>query len=109
MASGLARALADTVDLRIATDSAGRYGCESTSRGPDSASQSGDASRDVPMKSKVICQHCEKVIGVYEPLIVVVGGQARETSRAADPTLPLDCAEHYHRDCYLERSETSSV
>lgn len=61
------------------------------------------------MALKVMCQHCERVIGVYEPLIVVLGGEARETSRAAEPTLPLDGAEHYHRDCYLERSETSAA
>jgi hypothetical protein len=59
------------------------------------------------MAPKVWCKHCDAVIGVYEPLIVIVSGEARETSRAAEPGLPLDCAEHYHRDCYLQRLETT--
>jgi hypothetical protein len=40
---------------------------------------------------------------VYEPFVLVVGDEARETSRAAEPALPLDSGEHYHRSCYLER------
>lgn len=55
------------------------------------------------MVVKVRCAHCQEVIGVYEPLIVLDAGEPRETSRAAEPMLPLDGAEHYHRTCYLER------
>ena len=46
------------------------------------------------------CEHCGDVIGVYEPLIVRAGEEARETSRAAEPELPLARAQHYHRDCF---------
>jgi hypothetical protein len=40
------------------------------------------------------------VIGVYEPLVLRVGGEVRETSRAAESNLPLAHAEHYHRACH---------
>ena len=46
------------------------------------------------------CTHCGDVIGVSEPLIVNVGAEVRETSRAADPEVPVPRAEHYHRDCF---------
>ena len=59
------------------------------------------------MTPKLRCVHCDEAIGVYEPLIVVVAGEARETSRAAEPDLLLESAEHYHRACYLERIGTA--
>ena len=46
------------------------------------------------------CRHCGDVIGVYEPLVLRVGGEVRETSRAAESNLPLAHAEHYHRACH---------
>ncbi len=46
------------------------------------------------------CEHCGDVIGVYEPIVVRAGELVRETSRAAEPGLPLAHAEHYHRECY---------
>ncbi len=48
------------------------------------------------------CQHCQLVIGVYEPMIVLTDGEARSTSRAAerDSGDPLD--ECYHRSCYAQ-------
>lgn len=55
------------------------------------------------MARKIRCQHCDDVIGVYEPLIVVASGEVRETSRAADPELDAEAGEHYHRSCYVER------
>lgn len=61
------------------------------------------------MAPKMRCNHCEEVIGVYEPLVVVVEGEPRESSRAAEPGLPVDSAEHYHRACYLERISTAAV
>jgi hypothetical protein len=57
------------------------------------------------MSPRIRCDHCADVIGVYEPLVLVVGGESRETSRAAEPALPFDSAEHYHRTCFLERIE----
>jgi hypothetical protein len=42
------------------------------------------------------------VIGVYEPFVLVIGDEARETSRAAEPAAALESGEHYHRSCYLD-------
>lgn len=47
------------------------------------------------------CQRCGDVIGAYEPMIVLEDGDARETSKAADPKAASERGEHYHRDCYL--------
>ena len=50
------------------------------------------------------CDHCGDVIGSYEPLIVVIGAAARETSLTADPTVHWDVrGERYHRACYPDR------
>lgn len=59
--------------------------------------------------SRVICDHCAEVIGVYEPVVVVIGGEVRETSRAAEPMIGAESTEHYHRACYLERFGASSA
>jgi peptide subunit release factor RF-3 len=52
------------------------------------------------------CAHCGDVIGVYEPVVVRSGDLVRESSRAAEPSLPLPRAEHFHRDCFaaMERA-----
>ena len=59
------------------------------------------------MAAKIRCHHCDEVIGVYEPVIVVVSGEVRETSRAADPEMYAEPGEHYHRVCYFERPEVA--
>ena len=46
------------------------------------------------------CVACDEPIGVYEPLVVRLGAAARETSIAAEPSLPLPGAEHYHSACF---------
>lgn len=46
------------------------------------------------------CVHCAEVIGVYEPLVVRSHGEIRETSVAAEPTLPIPGAEHFHLACW---------
>lgn len=51
----------------------------------------------------MVCDHCSGIIGVYEPVIVVTDGDARETSRAAEPRIAAEAHERYHRSCYLER------
>ena len=57
--------------------------------------------RGVDGRSETLrCEHCGDVIGVYEPLIVRSGDDVRETSRAAEPELPLPRAQHYHRECF---------
>jgi hypothetical protein len=46
------------------------------------------------------CHHCGEVIGVYEPLVGVLDGQAYETSRALEPSCADRGGELYHRACY---------
>lgn len=40
---------------------------------------------------------------MYEPIGVVIDGELRETSRAAEPSIAEEPAELYHKACYLER------
>jgi hypothetical protein len=54
------------------------------------------------------CQRCEDVIGVYEPMIVVVDGQPRETSRAADDTTKALTGIYYHRSCFAQAQAEAS-
>jgi hypothetical protein len=53
------------------------------------------------MNRTVRCRHCEDVIGVYEPMIVLCDGRVRDTSRATEPNVGGDASEYYHRDCYV--------
>lgn len=53
------------------------------------------------------CDHCDDVIGVYEPMVVVKSDEVRVTSRAAEPAIVGESAERYHRSCYLERGGSS--
>jgi hypothetical protein len=53
------------------------------------------------MNRTVRCRHCEDVIGVYEPMIVLCDGRARDASRATEPNLGGDANEYYHRACYV--------
>lgn len=47
------------------------------------------------------CGHCGDVIGIYEPLVLVENGRARQTSCAAEPQLLAhEAGTHYHRACY---------
>lgn len=50
----------------------------------------------------IVCERCGDVIGIYEPTIVV-DGEPRETSRAAEPELARLPGERYHRDCFADR------
>jgi len=56
------------------------------------------------MNRPLRCQHCNDVIGVYEPMTVLVGGDVRESSRAAEKDSALAMGECYHRACYVEVS-----
>jgi hypothetical protein len=52
------------------------------------------------------------VIGVYEPMILVRDGHARETSRAAEGDDSLQLGACYHRACFTQelgepRAETA--
>lgn len=46
------------------------------------------------------CEHCQDVIGVYEPLVLVTDSGCYETSLTAEPDLYE--TEHlcYHRACF---------
>jgi hypothetical protein len=46
------------------------------------------------------CARCGDVIGVYEPLVEVLGELARQTSRAAEPGVCTTGGTCYHRACY---------
>jgi hypothetical protein len=48
------------------------------------------------------CRHCEDVIGVYEPMVVLADGRARRTSRAAEQDLGEHMDECYHHACYVQ-------
>ena len=53
--------------------------------------------------TKPICDQCHELIGVYEPVVVVSGVEAREISRPAEPAIGSQSGECYHRACYFER------
>lgn len=80
-------------DLRIHPDDAWRHiadanpGVEATANHPSS----GGGPR---------CGACNDVIGVYEPLVRVLHGSVRKTSRAAEPLLPQAGERWYHLGCY---------
>ena len=57
---------------------------------------------------QLLCHECNEVIGVYEPLIMMLDGQIVETSRAG-----MDCthSQHtasYHRSCFARDSDSDS-
>jgi hypothetical protein len=54
------------------------------------------------MKRTPRCRHCEDVIGVYEPMIVLTDGRARHTSRALERDVGEHPGECYHHDCYVQ-------
>jgi hypothetical protein len=53
-----------------------------------------------PGDARPRCVACRDVIGVYEPLVHLLDGFARTTSRAADPGVSSAAGEHFHLDCY---------
>lgn len=55
------------------------------------------------------CSHCADIIGAYEPLIVRVNGNDRESSLAAEPELPLAGAAHLHANCARETPAPAEV
>jgi hypothetical protein len=46
------------------------------------------------------CDDCGDVIGVYEPMTIMDGGRARETSLAAEPRLAAHGQRSFHRACF---------
>jgi hypothetical protein len=59
-----------------------------------------DASHEPEVQPVPLCAACGEVIGVYEPLVHVINGVARKTSRAAEPQLARGQADAvYHLAC----------
>ncbi len=46
------------------------------------------------------CRLCGDVIGVYESLVVLLGGHPLRTSLAAEPSLASAVGDAYHGSCY---------
>jgi hypothetical protein len=58
------------------------------------------------MTEPLRCVRCGDVIGVYEPLVALARGRARETSVVAE-AMPADRdADYYHRACYDDYCRT---
>jgi hypothetical protein len=53
------------------------------------------------------CGGCGIVIGYYEPLVLLIQGQARTTSVAAEPQVRDSSGEHFHRGCYADAESGS--
>jgi hypothetical protein len=54
------------------------------------------------MDEKLRCAHCSDVIGAYEPLVVLLDGMARDTSKIAETDDGGPLGECYHRACYTQ-------
>lgn len=52
------------------------------------------------MTETLRCRACGDVIGVYEPLVTLIDGQANETSRAAREDVGALGEECYHHACF---------
>jgi hypothetical protein len=50
------------------------------------------------------CTLCGDVIGVYEPIVIVLDGSHLMTSRAAEPDMVAKAPARYHRSCVSERN-----
>jgi len=53
------------------------------------------------------CAHCADVIGVYEPMVMLTGSEALQTSYATQPDLSPH-SEYFHSACHAQRQEDSS-
>jgi hypothetical protein len=58
--------------------------------------------RGQPSAGPVRCRRCGDVIGVYEPMIALVGGEPRRTSRAAAHERGGSEQECYHAACFAD-------
>jgi hypothetical protein len=48
------------------------------------------------------CARCDEVIGVYEPMVVIVDGEALHGSRAALGDAPASDGPRYHGACFAQ-------
>jgi hypothetical protein len=51
------------------------------------------------------CAYCGDVIGAYEPLVVLLDGRARSTSKAAETDNDGPLGECYHRACFERKHD----
>lgn len=58
---------------------------------------------------RLVCAHCQDVIGVYEPMIVAGPHPPRETSIAAEPTLADSAGVHFHAACFARRGAIAAT
>jgi hypothetical protein len=53
----------------------------------------------------LVCEQCARVIGVYERMVEVADGLARETARAAEPDLSRNPrGSYFHASCFRQPS-----
>jgi hypothetical protein len=52
------------------------------------------------VQRRLHCGRCGEVIGIYEPLVVLEDGAARQTSYAAEPGLIEMGEAVFHRACH---------
>lgn len=59
------------------------------------------------------CRHCDDVIGLYEPMIVLRAGHPRKTSRTAELAAGVPLTESagafYHDACYQQSHSDDPV
>lgn len=61
------------------------------------------------MSDRWRCHLCGEVIGVYEPAIRLVEGNAYETSRASEPDIASQAEGIYHRACFERMNDEQSA
>ena len=62
------------------------------------------------MDGPLRCHRCRDVIGSYEPMVVIVEGKPRTTSRGGEPDPVALGGECYHEACYGQsRGEAHSA
>jgi hypothetical protein len=54
----------------------------------------------IGIDEKLRCAYCGEVIGAYEPLVALLDGRARSTSKMAEAADGGPLGECYHRACY---------
>jgi hypothetical protein len=54
------------------------------------------------------CSCCGEPVGVYEPLVAIERGRARQTSRAAEPAIATTPGEYRHLACHAHRAQPRS-
>jgi hypothetical protein len=55
------------------------------------------------MDEKLRCVSCGDVIGAYEPLVALLDGRPRSTSKAVEADRRDPLGECYHRACFESR------